>query len=78
MIGGLITIKAAIQYTSDNNGQQVIYITSQHNQINNIYNEMVDAKKGKYLTSEFNKYINFYDGNNYYTNLVNAIANSLL
>ena len=78
MNGGLITIKAAIQYTSDNNEQQVLYTTSQNNQLNYIYNEFVKAKNENDLTSLLEHYKNIYNGSNYYTNLVNAIANSLL
>jgi surface protein len=78
MNGGLITIKAAIRYTSDNNEQQVLYITSQNNQLNYIYNEMVEAKQNGYLNSVLEYYINNYDGSNYYTNLINAFDNSLL
>lgn len=78
MNGGLITIKAAIQYTSDNDVSRVIYITSQHNQINYIYNEMVEAKKNGNLNSVLTYYINIYNGSDYYTNLINAFANSLL
>ena len=77
MNGGLITIKAAIQYTLDNNEQQVLYITSQNNQINYIYNEFVEAKQNGYLNSVLEYYTIIYNGSNYYTNLINAIANSL-
>ena len=78
MNGGLITIKAAIQYTSDNNEQQVLYITSLTNQINKIYGDLVEAKQNGELSNVLEYYINNYNGNDYYPKLIDAIVKSLL
>jgi len=56
----------------------VLYITDEKgNQLNYIYNELVEAKQNGELRDVLEHYINLYKDSSYYTNIINAIANSL-
>ena len=76
MNGGLIIIKAAIPFTI-NNENQVVYITRESNQINKIYDDLVEAKNAGYLNSALEYYNNIFNVSPYYTNIINAIVKSI-